>query len=50
MKKFIPLSDRVTMIQIKSKPCDINFIQGYAPTVEKSDTELRKFMAKLNNS
>ncbi|XP_029158388.1 craniofacial development protein 2-like [Nylanderia fulva] len=35
VKGFIPISDRVMLLQLHGKPFDINLIQIYAPTSEK---------------
>lgn len=38
VKKFVPLSDRVMLVQLAAYPVNINIIQIYAPTADKDDT------------
>ncbi|KAI5751342.1 hypothetical protein M8J77_006574 [Diaphorina citri] len=40
---FTPISDRVMMINIASEKRNINIIQVYAPTADKSDEEIESF-------
>ncbi|XP_072933758.1 uncharacterized protein [Epargyreus clarus] len=40
---FVPESNRAMMIQIQSKPRNLNIIQLYAPTTEGSDEEVEEF-------
>uniref|UniRef100_A0A8D9EV91 Craniofacial development protein 2 n=1 Tax=Cacopsylla melanoneura TaxID=428564 RepID=A0A8D9EV91_9HEMI len=37
---FIPISDRVMLLQLKGRPVDINIVQVYAPTADKKDEEI----------
>ncbi|XP_037931408.1 craniofacial development protein 2-like [Teleopsis dalmanni] len=46
--EFIPKSDRAMMVKINAKPLNINIIQVYAPTADKSDDEIKSFYAELN--
>ncbi|XP_037942288.1 craniofacial development protein 2-like [Teleopsis dalmanni] len=45
---FIPKSKRAMMVKINAKPLNINIIQVYAPTPDKSDDEIESFYAELN--
>ncbi|VEN57771.1 unnamed protein product [Callosobruchus maculatus] len=40
---FVPHSDRAMLIKLKSHPVDINLIQVYAPTADKTDMDIRNF-------
>ena len=49
VKKFVPISDRIALIQIKAHPKHINIIQAYAPTAEKPEQEINLFYKDLKN-
>uniref|UniRef100_A0A8D8S118 Craniofacial development protein 2 n=1 Tax=Cacopsylla melanoneura TaxID=428564 RepID=A0A8D8S118_9HEMI len=40
---FTPISPRVLLVQLKGSPIDINIIQVYAPTTDRSDEEVQEF-------
>ncbi|XP_060533802.1 craniofacial development protein 2-like [Cylas formicarius] len=44
---FLPVSDRNLLIQLSGKPMNINIIQTYAPTADKSTDELEAWYTKL---
>ena len=45
---FLPVSDRVALLQIKASPCSITFIQVYAPTSAADDVEMDRFYNDVN--
>lgn len=45
---FVPLSDRCILLQIKGNPININIVQVYAPTADKSDSEIEKFYEDID--
>ena len=44
---FVPFSDRLMLLQLKSNPININLIQAYAPTADKSEIEIERFYEEL---
>ncbi|XP_030763694.1 craniofacial development protein 2-like [Sitophilus oryzae] len=48
VKNFIPLSERVILIQLLDRPININIIQDYAPTAEKAEDEIEDFYRQLD--
>uniref|UniRef100_A0A8D9AT98 Craniofacial development protein 2 n=1 Tax=Cacopsylla melanoneura TaxID=428564 RepID=A0A8D9AT98_9HEMI len=42
IKNFIPVSERIIVIQIEAKPVNINLIQIYAPTFDHPDSEVEE--------
>lgn len=40
VKNFIPVSERVIVLQLEARPVNINIIQIYAPTTDKSNEEV----------
>ncbi|XP_073824763.1 FERM domain containing isoform X3 [Musca autumnalis] len=44
---FIPKSDRTMIIKISAKPVNINIIQVYAPTADKSNDEIEAFYIEV---
>lgn len=49
IKNFIPYSERCMLIQISSRPVDLNIIQVYAPTAESTDEEAEDFYQQLED-
>lgn len=47
VKSFLPISERIMLIKLNGQPVDINLIQIYAPTADKSEEELEEFYADL---
>ncbi|XP_072392530.1 uncharacterized protein [Diabrotica undecimpunctata] len=47
VSNFIPLSDRAMLLQIRSSPFNVNIIQVYAPTADKSDDILEEWYEDL---
>lgn len=43
-----PVSDRIIVIQINSKPVKLNIVQVYAPTTGSPDDEIEQFYEELN--
>ncbi|XP_055387196.1 craniofacial development protein 2-like, partial [Condylostylus longicornis] len=43
VKNFLPYSDRTLLLQIHAKPLNINIIQTYAPTADKTDEDVESF-------
>ena len=50
LKGFWPVSDRIVVITLNSKPFDTNIIQVYSPTVDHDDTEVEAFYEELDNT
>ncbi|XP_050497514.1 craniofacial development protein 2-like [Diabrotica virgifera virgifera] len=46
---FTPVSDRVIFLQLHTKTVNLNIIQVYAPTAEKSDEEVEEFYKQINH-
>lgn len=44
---FIPLSDRVMMLQINARPIRLNIIRVYAPTADKPEEEVEDFYEEI---
>ena len=44
---FVPFSDRLMLLQLKGNPININLIQAYAPTADKSEIEIERFYEDL---
>ncbi|GFS10280.1 craniofacial development protein 2-like [Elysia marginata] len=49
LKGFWPVSDRIIVTTLSSKPFDTNIIQVYAPTTDHDDTEVEAFYEELDN-
>lgn len=47
---FLPVSDRVMLLQIRAKPVNLNIVQIYAPTADKSDNILEEFYKDLKTA
>uniref|UniRef100_A0A8D9EQ38 Craniofacial development protein 2 n=1 Tax=Cacopsylla melanoneura TaxID=428564 RepID=A0A8D9EQ38_9HEMI len=45
---FIPVSDRVMLLQMNARPVNINIIQVYAPTADKDDEEIFELYHSIN--
>lgn len=45
---YIPHSDRVMMLKLRGHPFDLNIIQVYAPTSEKSDDIIEQFYEEID--
>lgn len=43
VSNFLPISDRIQLLQLRTKTANTNVIQIYAPTAEKSDEEVEQF-------
>ncbi|CAG4984092.1 unnamed protein product [Colias eurytheme] len=50
VRNFLPLSDRVMLIQLYAKPFNINIIQTYAPTADKSDELNERFYSQIEEA
>lgn len=46
---FIPYSDRVMMLKLKTDKGNMNIIQVYAPTADKEEAEAEKFYTELDD-
>lgn len=44
---FIPVSERIMLLQINAKPTQINIIQVYAPTTDHTDEEVEEFYSQI---
>lgn len=43
VRSFIPVSDRIVLLQISGKPVDLNIMQVYAPTSQSTEEEIEQF-------
>lgn len=50
VKSVTPISDRVIILQLNSKPFNTNIIQVYAPTSTSSEEDLEKFYKHLDDA
>lgn len=50
VKNFVPISERVILVQMLGKPVNINIIQAYAPTTDGSEEELEQFYQQLDQA
>ncbi|GFS05330.1 craniofacial development protein 2-like [Elysia marginata] len=50
LKGFWPVSDRIIVTTLSSKPFDTNIIQMYAPTTDHDDTEVKAFNEELDKT
>ncbi|XP_060520784.1 craniofacial development protein 2-like [Cylas formicarius] len=50
MKCFVPISERVALVQILGKPLNINIIQVYAPTADKPEQEVEDFYKQIDTA
>uniref|UniRef100_A0A8D9ASD9 Craniofacial development protein 2 n=1 Tax=Cacopsylla melanoneura TaxID=428564 RepID=A0A8D9ASD9_9HEMI len=48
ISNVVPVSERVMLVQLRATPVDINIIQVYAPTTDRSDEELEEFYNSVN--
>ncbi|XP_048483641.1 craniofacial development protein 2-like [Plutella xylostella] len=46
---FLPISDRVMLLQIRSQPVNINIVQVYAQTADKSDDTVETFYNEIKD-
>lgn len=44
---FVPISERLLLLQIEAKPARINIIQVYAPTRDHSEEEVEQFYENI---
>lgn len=47
VRNFLPLSDRVMLLQLETKPINVNIIQVYAPTTDYDDNEVELFYQQI---
>lgn len=47
VRNFVPLSDRVMLLQLTTKPVNLNIIQVYAPTTDHDDNEVETFYHQI---
>lgn len=47
VKNFVPISERVLLLQIDCAPMSVNVVQVYAPTADSSDEEIESFYEDL---
>uniref|UniRef100_A0A8D8SMX4 Craniofacial development protein 2 n=1 Tax=Cacopsylla melanoneura TaxID=428564 RepID=A0A8D8SMX4_9HEMI len=48
VKNFIPLTERIALLQLNSKPVNINLIQIYAPTTDHGDEEVEQLYSQVS--
>uniref|UniRef100_A0AAR5NZ92 Endonuclease/exonuclease/phosphatase domain-containing protein n=1 Tax=Dendroctonus ponderosae TaxID=77166 RepID=A0AAR5NZ92_DENPD len=44
---FIPISERIMLLQIQTTPANINVIQVYAPTCQSDEDEIKEFYSQI---
>lgn len=49
VRNFIPVNERILLIQINASPVNTNIIQVYAPTTDHSDGEIQEFYDQIHN-
>ena len=49
VKRFVPISDRIILIQIKAYPKHLNIIQVYASTAQKPEHEINIFHKSIKD-
>ena len=47
---YSAISDRVVVIKLQAKPCNVVCVQIYAPTSSHSDAEVESFCEDLKNA
>lgn len=47
---FLPISDRLAIIKLNSKPCATNTIVCYVPTSENGDEDVKLFYENLRKA
>lgn len=50
VRNFVPVNDRILLIQINASPVNTNIIQVYAPTTDHSDEEMQEFYNQIHNT
>uniref|UniRef100_A0A8D8L8K4 Craniofacial development protein 2 n=1 Tax=Cacopsylla melanoneura TaxID=428564 RepID=A0A8D8L8K4_9HEMI len=50
VKSFTPISNRIILLQIESKPANVNIFQVYAPTAQSTEEDLELFYKDLEYS
>ncbi|KAF2895440.1 hypothetical protein ILUMI_10734 [Ignelater luminosus] len=50
VKHFVPISDRIAILQMEGKPVNINIIIAYAPTAQKKDAIVEQFYEKIQQT
>lgn len=46
---FVPVNERIILLQISATPVNMNIVQVYAPTTDHSDEEIIEFYSEINN-
>uniref|UniRef100_A0A8D8T3N0 Craniofacial development protein 2 n=1 Tax=Cacopsylla melanoneura TaxID=428564 RepID=A0A8D8T3N0_9HEMI len=44
---FVPLTDRIMLLQISARPANVNIVQVYAPTKDHSNEEVLEFYSQI---
>jgi len=50
VRNFVPVNDRILLIQINAVPVNTNIIQVYAPTTDHSDEEIQEFYDQIHST
>lgn len=50
VNNFVPISERILLLQLNSKPVQVNIIQVYAPTADSPDGEAESFYHDLRQT
>lgn len=48
VSNFVPVNERLMLVQVKANPANINILQVYAPTSDYSETEIDNFYAQVS--
>lgn len=48
VSNFVPVNERIMLIQLKAIPANVNIIQVYAPTSEHEEEDINNFYNELN--
>uniref|UniRef100_A0A8D8YBA7 Craniofacial development protein 2 n=3 Tax=Cacopsylla melanoneura TaxID=428564 RepID=A0A8D8YBA7_9HEMI len=48
VSNFVPVNERLMLVQVNANPVNVNIIQVYAPTSDYSETEIDNFYAQVN--
>lgn len=49
VSNFVPVNERIMLLQLNAKPVNTNIIQVYAPTSDHSDEEVEEFYSQIED-
>lgn len=50
VNNYVPISERILLIQMNTTPIKLNILQVYAPTAEKEEEEVEEFYEEINKT